>query len=533
MSSKTVWDELGKNPSTWDSHLTKKLKKEIQSNSSQFRSVIHDCFGTGKISGKPVGRLCIELLEISQEKMDASFESLAESLIYYFITLVASHFEKEYGNNSPIPNICSDMPLDKINQRGLSRRTLIMHLLAINPLNRINSRSWYAPYANLCRYMCDVTKEALEKSADPALQDVHGRTTLHLTVASLNVEVCSMLINITNDLYITDLEGATPFHYILPIDIGKSRKALKTKTGSERSPSGRRLNDHTVDICRMFRDKKFNLSIKDHMGRTLLHRAIRCDYHLCGFLLRNDCDKDSTDMYGQTPLHIGCIVRVSSNVKLFKSSGSSIYIKDLFGNTPFQYACISGVRLDCISNDLSEDCLLTNSSGWNSLHLAAYFGNVNTGQELVRSMGDAKKRALLINCPIKESGKTALMIACERGFKAFCSMLVLCTALDKQAKDRLERSALDWAFEFEQVEIAEMLFDEGFAEDLNELSRLRLIQCTMLSNEAIQRKLFDLLRKKWVGWGGVLKIALDNNYKDVADYLHQAHRAYDLDVSSN
>ncbi|CCD23679.1 Spt23p NDAI_0C00180 [Naumovozyma dairenensis CBS 421] len=63
-------------------------------------------------------------------------------------------------------------------------------------------------------------------------------------------------------------------------------------------------------------DSSYNLSIRDNVGRTLLHLASHKGYfHLCSNLIYKGARIDSRDSFGFTPLHYACI---SGNIKIIE-----------------------------------------------------------------------------------------------------------------------------------------------------------------------------------------------------------------------
>jgi len=510
--------------------------KDLRLDAPSIDEDIKSCIETGHILGRPLGDFVTDLLALSVERKDSSYENISITLVNKLIHELKKYYKNEFGPKPTLTNpaIIAQISLEKINQQGLSGATFLIIIV----------RSLYAIDFPISKYLERVVQYLLENGADSNVQDCNGKTALHEAVSSLNVNVCKSIVESGAALDMTDLTGSTPFHYIYSdrTHDGKKPKLQRIMIHNSNKSPKNEVSAY-VDICRLFRDRGFNVNVKNLKGRTLLHQSIAGRYALCEFLLRNGADIDDPDVDGQTPLHIACIADSEISISLLKRFKAS-ETKDRFGNTPFFYVCASRESFESSNRSASRRIFMGNLSdlgpnngfelslaGWSPLHIAAYFGNVKTARWLILRMKNEEEVANLINCAISTSGKTALMIACEKGFLEFCLVLVLQPSLKRNMRDTLVGTALDWAFEFEQVEIATILFEKGFADGLKDENKAQLMQRALQAKYTEQRRLLDLLRNTWTQWGNVLKIAQIREYADVVEYLQEAQIIYSLDMS--
>jgi len=497
-----------------------------------------DCIKTGLILNRPLGEIIIDLLRLSEEKDDPLYEKLAVTLCGKFMM---GFFENYYRfktsrTDEVAPEIIAEIHPSKINQKGLSGRTFLMILLGAHP-----------PFSRFSYHIFDyierVIGKLLQNSADVTLPDKNGVTPLHLAVLTLNVKVCAMIIEHGASLTAADSTGSIPLHCMYKIRLrDKPRLEWLQKGDRNISASHDDASDEFLKICRLFRAKKYDFNTKDGAGDTLLHKAIGYDFQTSEFILRgaadanletlkNGANVDETNIYGQTALHLACIANLSPYISSLNRYKASRSIEDLFGNRAFIYACASGACFAYEYDEIRIEGSLQNQAGWSPLHIAAYFDNDRAAVCLIHSMKSKEEHYHLINGTIKISGKTALMIACERGCTDFCHLLILDTYIEKNARDTIVGSALDWAFEFEQIEIATMLFEKDFDKDFTEEDKAKLAQRACQAEPIAQRRLLDILRNRWKKWGSILRIAQNKKYKETVEYVRMAQRKYSLDLS--
>jgi len=481
-----------KDTNTDNDHLFKALKKvNVDVSSEQIFAC--DVLASGNILGRPLGEITIDLLALSEETNDSYYENIAELLCMRFIEDLYEYFSKKRRFLKKItmidPQKIAQIDPSRINQKGLSGRTFLMIILSNHPYN--------TDHPDVIEYIKQLIKELLENSANGTLQDRNGETPLHLAVSLLNIGVCELLIESGASLDIIDSTGTIPLHCFY-----KSqrilRKQLVIRNDPETSSSGGTSQESHIflNICRLFHKKQYDFNTKDGFGETLLHKAFCKDYSLSTYLLlKRRVFEDEPDRFGQTPLHRAYVEQAIFYLGLLKKVKKAPQSKDLFGNTPFIYASASKSLLSDASNNVAHDFFEPNSAGWTPIHVAAYYNNIKGAKSLISILKNEADVSRLINCTIKCSGKTALMIACERGFTDFCDLLTSYSCLIKNARDTLVGSALDWAFEFEQVEIAAMLFRNGFNDGLSEEDKARLMQRASWAEPTNQRLLREIFNR--------------------------------------
>lgn len=121
------------------------------------------------------------------------------------------------------------------------------------------------------------------------------------------------------------------------------------------------------------------------------------------------------------------------------------------------------------------------------------------------------------------------MISCEKGYEGVCGLLLTQKLLNTEARDKTLGTALDWACEFEQVQICKMLLENSFREQTPQ-SKARLLHRACLNNN---QKLQSVFIETWKEWNAVdsngntvFHIACLEGYKDVIDMLLQNFPPY-------
>lgn len=189
-----------------------------------------------------------------------------------------------------------------------------------------------------------------------------------------------------------------------------------------------------------------------------------------------------------------------------------LQVADRFGNFPFHYWCsINGSDVE-IFIGLENRIIGSNLSGWGPIHLASFHINIPLLKELLskRMLLDTENRVTKpnkkekrthkifdVNDTIKVSGKTALMIACEKGYEEVVDLLLLDENLDFSVRDNTVGTALEWACEFGHSKICRKLIEHGFAKiDMTNNNKVRLLQSACYYGEELSALIFEL----WYDW---------------------------------
>jgi len=301
--------------------------------------------------------------------------------------------------------------------------------------------------------------------------------------------------------------GDTPLHVAIsqrraPIKLALRLYETSTLEVLNLNLLGKR--DAKQTICSLLKEI---INEKDSSGDIALNRALVAEgtgntevYVWVKSLLRiNGQELESSNACNQTPLHIACIIRSPLLKELIRQSAGALTF-DIFGNTPMHYLCTSGGTFNIFEGeDENVEIFKPNNSGWMPIHLVAYFNNLEGAKSLISAANKVglDEVSRLINCVIPASGKTALMIACERGHLEICQILVIQASIKKDHRDTLLGTAVDWAFEFEQFEIAKLLFNKGFADTMGMEDQARLMQRVSVMDLNCQQDFKGLIDKKW------------------------------------
>jgi ankyrin repeat protein len=201
-------------------------------------------------------------------------------------------------------------------------------------------------------------------------------------------------------------------------------------------------------------------------GRTVLMHMASLDTGVvdedvltrcCRKVIFSGADISLADKNGQTCLHFAAKKHDISLCKIFSTES---YPTDKNGNTPLHLALLGESddnagdrRLETVQwliKKYPNLIVKKNRSYWSPLHMACYFGYDDIVILLINAGAS-------INEQITASGKTALMIACEKGFENICRILLLDRSLDITLRDKVIGNALDWAKEFGHLDICELL----------------------------------------------------------------------------
>lgn len=477
---------------TWGVVNTKiKTVKTIEIDQETFRELL-EC---GIFSETAFGEKIYKLLAISREKQKAIFEEICTFFLHRWLW---SQENLEEWDTLPV-NIIPIAPallqdVSRINEQAYSGKTVLMLVASllhrdfssdarIFQLNRYRKEPRYLEEVARTKiiHLCETL---IKNGAKVNIQDKNGNTCLHEAARNLFPPLCELLILYGGDVGKRAVNGETPFTLIIPKEAAAIRK-WPSATVSASCDSFRR-----EETCRMLRGYGARIDEKGSGGNTLLHNAAhRGERRILNLLLDKGADKNILNDDGQTPLHLASMRDerlVIEYLLMFKARQT---IKDRFGNFPYHYySAVGELR---IYEEYSPEFVERNSSGWTPLHLACYFGNDSGVDWLLQKEVD-------INSTLRTSNKTPLMIACEKGFLRICTKFLAQSNLNRDARDDLVGSPLDWACEFGHYDVCKELLKTNF------------------SNQTIKHKLL-LLRR-----------ACHNNFGRILDLFFDTWRQWDI-----
>jgi len=370
-------------------------------------------------------------------------------------------------------------------------------------------------------------EELVQRGAQLGVKDEKGRTPLHVAILNLLMSNFTFLIDSGASVHDTTNDGSTSFH-LLAGSCSVSASSEDQSYEQER-------------FARILLSKKLSLNAQNGKGETALHLAARNrNTRLVRLFIHHKVCVNLINKEGKLPLHYACSPKENEVIdvdfkqidrqkysesksiiralairdtlnELLAVSHSFLNVPDNFGNTPFHYWCsFRGTTLEPFQN-FDAQIITLNTSGWGPLHLACYYNNISLLEELLskrevlkdksRSSKSRKKikdapRLFNVNEKIKASGKTALMIACERGYSKAVNLLLV-DDLDMTACDNVLGTALHWACEFGHVNICKKLIKRGFArDDWTNINRVKLLQSACENGEDLTIEIFDA----WKDW---------------------------------
>ncbi|XP_058108353.1 potassium channel SKOR-like isoform X3 [Magnolia sinica] len=192
---------------------------------------------------------------------------------------------------------------------------------------RVNSA---AHQGDLCHL-----KDLIRAGADPKKTDYDGRSPLHIAASRGYEDITAFLIEEEVEINLPDKFGNTPL-----------LEAIKNG------------HDHVASVL----VQGGALLGIDDAGCRLCSAVARRDFDFLKRVLSHGIDPNSKDYDHRTPLHIAAAEGVYLMAKMLLDAGSSVFLKDRWGNTPLDEARMSGskpvIKLleDAKSSQLSELC---------------------------------------------------------------------------------------------------------------------------------------------------------------------------------
>jgi ankyrin repeat protein len=358
------------------------------------------------------------------------------------------------------------------------------------------------------------------------------QTPLHRACGEKKIDACKVLIAHGANIASKDHKGYTPLHYAASnlsknifeylLKIGANFHEV-TKTGNTALHLAAAFScsdiNKQIEFCRWLVENKAAIDAQNAKGNTPLHLAVFYrNTSLVGFFVEELLATGRkigglVNRYGQNLLHCACepkkdkkigtddrhgqqtekesdvVVKSLAVVRILlslKESPEMLDEEDRFGNLPFHGWCrFVGSDLELfggVEDDIKEKCFFVpNNAGWTPLHIACFHNNIGILPALLGS----KKIDVNGQIESKEknatasAGKTALMITCELGHTKAFELLLATNSLDYDLRDPIIGTALDWACEFERVDLCKKLLPKYD-------KRLQVEHCVSLVRRACQ-----------------------------------------------
>ena len=251
---------------------------------------------------------------------------------------------------------------------------------------------------NSIRYLIEI------KRVNKESRDENGSTILHIVTAKGYVPIMQYLIEEQDcDMYKRNKHGQSAIFYAV---IGQSMDAIKYLF-EEQHQNVQDKEDNGASI--LHEDSQVNLEItkylcekqhadvnaKDSDGLSVAFYAAQRNFECLKYLIEVQHAEISTGAKGQTLLHAAAI---SGNTEIVEYVMTKLHIKadskDVYGGTPIMWA-VKFKNLDIvkymIEHSPREFAFLTDNNGYNLLHCAAYFGQIDIARYLIDDVGLRKE----------------------------------------------------------------------------------------------------------------------------------------------
>lgn len=224
-----------------------------------------------------------------------------------------------------------------------------------------------------------------------------GQTPLHLAVLRKHQRIIRCLVEYGADSNLPDHDGETPLNLVSQwghertkkhmLDYAKIREKTQGIQDKRFHPSRHTLSDNRLmmllkkmikdgswmKIERLLKGRKFDCSVTDDSGETLLHFAARMpeSANEIRVLLEKGAKVDARNHKGETPLHIAVSVGHPLNVAALCSNNADLDAEDERGLTPLATAAESGKYHEAfVLLGHGADCNKEDRRGWTALHIA-------------------------------------------------------------------------------------------------------------------------------------------------------------------
>ncbi|CAL1285645.1 unnamed protein product [Larinioides sclopetarius] len=341
-------------------------------------------------------------------------------------------------------------------------------------------------------------KWILKQQSNPYSKDTTGQTVLHVAAFYNRIEVMWYLIeqeHISMDISMDDVNGKTPLHIAVENQsnnivkyLSKFCICLNKKDKHGLTPLHTAILWNNIDAVKILLDKETNVDANRSYGNyTALQIAARCgNPYLVKLLIAKKAHIDAKCMFGATSLHLATLNGNFEIVKILVESGADVNAKSYVGTTPLSNAASKG-KIEIVEfllqhgADISifayphENALMAaaenghesvarlllqkgasvnskDDSGSTPLYISAYMGHYETVQLLLNHKADVDCRNNKMETPLHASA--------FRGHKEIVQLLLEGGA-DINATDSTNSTPLLFAAEKGHKGIVNLLIKEG------------------------------------------------------------------------
>lgn len=287
-------------------------------------------------------------------------------------------------------------------------------------------------FKNTCLHLSmepEITKILIAKGADANMQNGFGNLPLHEAVREGELEVVRLLVPVTKDLLVKNLDGKTALEIAQDkklADIAAlitEQQALRIQPPDPLALHEAVLKEDIDDIIRLLLQNQ-KLDEEGKADNNPLHLAFKLEaielkdqIKIISLLLKTDIDANAKNKKSQQPLHFAAMQGKIETLKLLMPKVNHINERDDYKFTALHYALyLKKTEAVKFLIDHGADPNSLSPSGASPLHIATRHKDL----ELVRFLCSRIKD---INAKNKE-GKTALKIAQKMGSQEMIDFLI-------------------------------------------------------------------------------------------------------------
>ncbi|XP_070550397.1 death-associated protein kinase 1-like [Ptychodera flava] len=252
-----------------------------------------------------------------------------------------------------------------------------------------------------------ITRLLLESKASIDVQDINGKTPLHLAVAENNDVITRLLLASKASIDVEDKNGKTPLHLAVAENndvitrlLLASKASIDVEDKSGRTPLHLAVANNRDAITRLLLESKASIAVQDINGKTPLHLAVAENNDvITRLLLASKASIDVEDKDGETAASIAG--RNASKIKKYKNI-AIIFLEHHYDSDTVTKAVLNTIYDREIKVELSN-------------HLKMYRRQQDF-KTLMNEPGEKRNIMKICLCGYGGNGKTTLKHALQRSF---------------------------------------------------------------------------------------------------------------------
>ncbi|RDD36842.1 Transient receptor potential cation channel subfamily A member 1 [Trichoplax sp. H2] len=310
----------------------------------------------------------------------------------------------------------------------------------------------------------------IEYGADIHLEDISGKTAIHIAALFKNIEVAQLLMeyveksgqqNLMKEL---DNNGFTPFHIAVSsgcIELTdlffNNNTFVEEQTSQMLTPIHIAAKNGFCDIAELLIKHHCNVNATDNLGKTALHHAATSnDSKMIEIILENSGELEAVDKNEMTPLLLAAYRGRKKSVKCLLDHYANILAQDLCGRTAMHLVAHqqNTAILKLIMESNGEQLIhLPDKNGVTPLFIAAEQGSVATLKELWAKSPKADVQDQYKN--------TILHVAAKNNHRDTVWYILKCISQDINARNNFGQRPIHLAAKYGHYRIIVLLSDAG------------------------------------------------------------------------